>query len=70
MIWAPNYQQNAHQMGLTVAWSLILNISVIAAVLKYDKRLVAVHALFGWIILILTYVMILILLIPYGFNVF
>ena len=70
MALAHSYQINVHQMGLTVAWSLILNISVIAAVLKYDKRLVAVHALFGWIILILTYVIIFFLLFPYGFNVF
>jgi hypothetical protein len=67
--WATNYQGNVHQCGLTVAWSLLINVAIIAAILRQDKIAMIMHLVAGWAILITTYTMILLLLIPLGFNV-
>lgn len=50
-----NYQQNVHQVELTVAWSLIVNVSVVCAVFKHDKLAALAHLMFGCIILLLCY---------------
>lgn len=67
--WASNYQGNVHQCGMTVAWSLLLNVTIVAAILRHDKVAQIMHLIGGWAILITTYTMILMLLIPLGFNV-
>ena len=54
---------------MTVAWSLVLNVSILAAVLRQDKIALIMHLVGGWAIFVTTYVMILQLLIPLGFNV-
>lgn len=64
-----NYQVNVHQCGQTIAWSLLLNVSIIAAILRQDKIALIMHLVAGWAILITTYTMILQFLIPLGFNV-
>lgn len=63
-----NYQQNVHQVELTVAWSLIVNVSVVCAVFKHDKSAALAHLMFGCIILLLCYTFIIYFLQPYGFN--
>lgn len=65
---ASQYDQNVHQIGNTVAWSIILNLAVLCAALRYDRLAALAHAIFGFIILILTYVCVLFLLSIYGFN--
>jgi hypothetical protein len=65
---ASNYQQNVHQVGQTVAWSLIFNVAVIAAALRYDKVAALGHSIFGILVLVLTYTFVLYYLIPLGFN--
>lgn len=65
---ATPYEENVHQVGLTVAWSILLNLAVLCAALRQDRLAAFAHAIFGFIILILTFVCILIILIPYGFN--
>jgi len=66
---ANNYQTNIHAFGLTAAWSVLLNVSIVFGALRYDKVAALTHAIFGFIIFILTYICILYILIPYGFNV-
>ena len=64
----PNYSMNMHQVGLSCVWSLLLSVSVISAVLRYDKIAAITHAIFGWVILIFSFVFVLLLLAPWGFN--
>ena len=64
----PYYFLNVHQVGLTCAWSILLSVSIVAAVLRYDKIAAITHAIFGWVIFIFSFVFILYLMIPYGFN--
>ena len=64
----PYYFLNVHQVGLTCAWSILLSVSVVSAVLRYDKIAAITHAIFGWVIFIFSFVFILYLLIPWGFN--
>ena len=66
---ATYYQENVHQCGLTIAWSLVVNVAIVAATLRYDKVALIIHALLAWTILIVTYVLITFLLAQYGFNV-
>lgn len=66
---ANNFQQNAHQIAQTFAWSILLDIAIVLGALRYDKAAAITHLIFGWIILILTYTFVLYFLIPYGFNV-
>jgi hypothetical protein len=66
---ATNYQMNIHQVALTVAWSLVLNAAIVAGALRYNRAAALLHAVFGWLILVLTFIFILCLLIPLGFNV-
>jgi hypothetical protein len=65
---APNYQQNVHQIGNTIAWSIILNVSIVCGALRYDRVAAAAHLLFGIIILVMTYIFVFYLLGQYGFN--
>ena len=65
---APPYQQNVHQVGTTIAWSFIVNVGIIAGTLRFNRVASVIHALFGWMVLILTYIFILYYLIPLGFN--
>lgn len=66
---ANNYQINIHTFGLTAAWSVLLNVSIVSGALRYDKIAGISHAVFGFIIFVLTYICILYILIPYGFNI-
>ncbi len=61
------YQNNIHAIGNAAAWSVILNISIVCAALRYDKVAAMLHAIFGWLILFLTFFSILTILAPYGF---
>lgn len=65
---ATNYQQNVHQIGNTVAWSIILNIGIVCGALRFDRVAAAAHLTFGIIILVMTYVFVFYLISPYGFN--
>jgi hypothetical protein len=62
-------ETNIHQIGNTVAWCLLLDISIVAIHLKHNQHSLVVHSILGWVIFALTYVDILLLLIPNGFNV-
>lgn len=64
-----NYQNNIHAIGATVAWTVLLNISIVCGALRYDKVAALAHAIFGWIILILTFIAVLTILGPFGFIV-
>ena len=66
---ATNYEGNIHQVGLTVAWSLIINASIISGALRFDSVAAMTHIIFGWCLLIYSYILVLYFLIPYGFNV-
>jgi hypothetical protein len=59
---------NIHQIGQTIAWSVLLNISVVAINLKHKGFSLPLHSILGWVILALTYIDILVFLIPLGFN--
>ena len=59
---------NVHQVGITTAWSLLLSVSIISAIFRYDKIAAITHVVFGWVIFVYTFVFMLILLIPWGFN--
>jgi len=66
---ATYYDMTIHQGGMTMAWSLVINMAIIAATLRYDKVALIVHAVLGWTIFVISYTMILFLLAQYGFNV-
>ena len=66
---ATAYEQQVHQNGQTVAWSILLNVAIMAGALRYDRVAAALHAVLGVMVLILTYTFVLYFLIPYGFNV-
>ena len=66
---APYYVMNVHQDGMTAAWSLLLNLGIIAGALRYYKLALITHIVSEIIVLILTYTFILYVLVPYGFNV-
>ena len=66
---APYYVMNVHQDGMTAAWSLLLNLGIIAGALRYYKLALMTHIVSEIIVLLLTYTFILYVLIPYGFNV-
>jgi len=63
------YLDNVHAIGATGAWTVLLNISIVSAALRYDKVAAMAHAIFGWMILLLTFIAILVLLGPYGFYI-
>lgn len=65
---ASQYDQNVHQIGNTVAWSIILNVAILCAALRHDRLAALAHAIFGFIILILTFICVLFMLSLYGFN--
>lgn len=65
---ADGYQSNIHALGMTAAWSLLFNITVLCGALRFDKAAALAHTIFGWIIFIMTFTFILYLLAPYGFN--
>jgi hypothetical protein len=60
---------NVHQIGLTVAWCLFYDCAVVAINLRHFKNSDMIHSLLGWGMLVLTYICILLFLIPQGFNV-
>lgn len=64
---ASNLQINIHQIGQTVTWVILYDISIICACLNHKKSTAIVHSLLGWAILLMTYSLILLYLIPYGF---
>ena len=64
-----NYQQNVHQIGQTIAWSVLLNFMIISINLRFYKKGFLTHALLGYTILLLTYTFIIYFLAPYGFNI-
>jgi len=63
-----NLETNIHQIGNTLAWSVLLNISLLAVNTRYHHLSLLVHSLMGWAILVITYTDILLLLIPNGLN--
>ena len=66
---APYYVFNVHQDGMTVAWSFLINIGIIAGALRYYKLALVLHSLCGVLNFIITYTFILYVLAPYGFNI-
>ena len=64
----PNFNLNVHQIGVTFAWSLILSVSIVSAIFRYDKIAAIAHVVFGWVIFVYSFVFMLILLIPWGYN--
>lgn len=60
---------NLHQIGLTITWCFFYDCAVVAINLRQFKNTDVVHSLLGWVMLILTYICILVFLIPNGFNV-
>ena len=64
----PNFNLNVHQIGVTTAWSLLLSVSIVTAIFRYDKIAAITHVVFGWVIFVYSFVFMLILLIPWGYN--
>ena len=64
----PNYTMNFHQVGLTAVWCVLLSTSITTAIFRSDKVAAITHMIFGWIILIYSFVFVLICLAPFGFN--
>lgn len=62
-----NYQIYVHEIGNSVAWEILLNITVILALLKHSWSAAFLHMAIGFIMLFLTYFFILWFLIPFGF---
>lgn len=60
---------NIHQIGQTLAWSVLFNVAVLSINLRHKHYAANLHSLLGWCILLLTYIDILIFLIPNGFNI-
>jgi hypothetical protein len=60
---------NVHQIGNTLAWCFFYDIAVVLINMRYIKSATNAHALLGWCMLILTYIDILIFLIPNGYNI-
>jgi inner membrane protein involved in colicin E2 resistance len=60
---------NTHEIGFTVAWCVIFNVSVISAMLNNYKYAIYVHIVCGTLQFITTFTLSLILLAPYGFDV-
>lgn len=58
-----------HQIGQTLAWSVLFNVTVLFINLRHKHFATNLHSLLGWCMLLLTYIDILIFLIPYGFNI-
>jgi hypothetical protein len=57
-----------HNMGLTIAWSGLYNVSLVLAIFKFSKIASLAHTIIGYVILFLTYLSVLWLLIPFGYN--
>jgi hypothetical protein len=62
-------QQNIHQYGLSAAWNILLNVSILCVQFKYDKGAYLTHVVLGYIIFLATYGFILQILAPFSFNV-
>lgn len=60
---------NIHQIGNTLAWSGLLNVSLLFIHTRHHRHSLLLHSVMGWIIFALTYIDILIILIPFGFDV-
>lgn len=60
---------NIHQIGQTLAWSVLFNVAVLFINLRHKHYAANLHSLLGWCMLLLTYIDILIFLIPNGFNI-
>ena len=63
-----NYHVNLHQVSLTVVWCILLSVSIITALFRYDKVAAITHMIFGWIIFVYSFVFVLLFLAPFGFN--
>ena len=68
MSFPSNYHVNLHQVSLTVVWCILLSVSIITALFRYDKVAAITHMIFGWIIFVYSFVFVLLFLAPFGFN--
>ena len=64
-----NYVVNLHQVSLTVVWNVLLSVSIVSGIFRYDKIAAMAHMIFGWIIFIYSIIFMLIFLVPFGFNI-
>lgn len=63
------FSSTIHQIGNTLAWSGLLNVSLLFIHTRHHRHSLLVHSIMGWIIFALTYIDILIILIPFGLDV-
>jgi hypothetical protein len=52
-----------------VVWSGLLNISLLFIRTRHYRHSLLLHSILGWVIFAITYISILIILIPWGFNI-
>ena len=64
---ASNSQILVHEVGQSVTWEILLNITVIMALIKHSWSAAFLHMVIGFCMLFLTYFFILWFLIPFGF---
>ena len=64
-----NLQMNIHQIGNTIGWSILFNISVSGILIRSHPATPIMHSIIGFIILAIMLASILQILIPFGMNV-
>jgi hypothetical protein len=62
-----NYQILVHQVGQSVTWEILLNISVIMALIKHSRSAAFLHMVLGICICCMIYFFVLWFLAPFGF---
>lgn len=62
-----NSQILVHEVGQSVAWEILLNVSIILALLKYSGSAAFLHMVIGICMFFMTYFFVLWYLIPFGF---